>query len=298
MVLMTVKGLSSSLGFWIAISWAAALRGEIRPDLIYRQVDGVGIALDAYVPDTGRLAPAVIYVHGGGFVGGDKRPYPPWLDLVAADGFAWFSVNYRLAPKYLVSSQVEDVEAAISFIQAHAAEFKIDPKRLFLMGASSGGYVVSAVGVKHQRQDGLAGVVSLFGEYDIEGRTKPTTECVRDGKVIHFDTAQDCLADRWKAFFGAPDASSPAARQIFREATPLVHVHRGIPPFLLLHGTKDFNIPYREAVHMCDAIKSAGADCELITVEGAGHGGWDASPAFSVYRQPMRAWLGRMAARQ
>jgi len=274
----------------------AAGRAELKPDIAYRQVDGVTLSLDAFVTDAAAPSPAVVYVHGGGFVTGDKRPYPVWLEMAAKEGFAWFSVNYRLSPKYLASHQVEDVEAAIRFVQGHAPEFRVDPKRIFLMGASSGGYVVSAAGVRHSPRDGLAGVISFFGEYDIDSRTKPTTECVRDGKVIRFDAPQDCLAERWKQFFGAPDAASAAARRIFREASPIAHVNASMPPFLLLHGTKDYNIPYSEAVRMCDAIRNSGAECKLITVEGAAHGGWDASPGFAVYRKPMLEWLRSKAA--
>ena len=69
-----------------------------------------------------------------------------------------------------------------------------------------------------------------------------------------------------------------------------------MPTLLLLHGTEDFNIPYGEAVRMCGAINQSGAECQLVTVEGAGHGGWDASPAFSMYRKPMMEWLRRKAA--
>src|SRR4051812_26956625 len=97
---------------------------ETRSDVVYRQVDGISLALDAFIPESAGPFPAIVYVHGGGFVTGDKRPHPVWLDLAAAEGFAWFSVNYRLAPKYLASHQVEDVEAAVRFVQAHASVFK------------------------------------------------------------------------------------------------------------------------------------------------------------------------------
>src|SRR5689334_5140921 len=97
----------------LLLAGSTAGGSEIRADISYRQVDGATLAFDAYVPDSSGPFPAVVYVHGGGFVTGDKRPYPTWLDLVAKEGFAWFSVNYRLAPKYLASHQVEDVEAAV-----------------------------------------------------------------------------------------------------------------------------------------------------------------------------------------
>src|SRR4051794_6774832 len=105
MVRNAMKKLAAHGIFCLVLIGATQGRSETRLDVTYRQADGLRLALDAFVPDAAGPTPAVIYVHGGGFVTGDKRPYPPWLALVAGEGFAWFSINYRLSPKYLVSHQ-------------------------------------------------------------------------------------------------------------------------------------------------------------------------------------------------
>ena len=116
------------------------LLAEIKADIEFVQRDGVPLKMDAFVPDGNGPFRAAIWVHGGGFVSGDKSPYPKnLLDELANKGWAWFSVNYRLAPKYPFPAQTDDVEAAVAYIKAHKADFRIDPKRLVLIGASAGG---------------------------------------------------------------------------------------------------------------------------------------------------------------
>jgi alpha-L-fucosidase 2 len=78
-----------------------------------------------------------------------------------------------------------------------------------------------------------------------------------------------------------------------REASPVSQIRKGMPPYLLIHGTKDATVSYDLSVEMCDKMRAAGNRCELFTVEGAGHGigGWEKNPAFQAYKQKMVDWL-------
>src|SRR5205807_4958916 len=119
--------------------------------------EGVALTMDASLPEGPGPAPAVIWVHGGGFVTGDKKPQPKaLLAPLEQKGWAWFSVNYRLAPKYVFPAQTDDVESAVAYIKAHAREFKVDGGRLVLIGASAGGHLVSFVGAHHDHGNAVA----------------------------------------------------------------------------------------------------------------------------------------------
>src|SRR5213075_2196302 len=89
-------------------------------------VAGESLKLDAYVPEGAGPFPAVILVHGGGWTAGDKSGGPkkaliaPMQEPLERAGFAWFSVNYRLAPKHRYPACIEDVEAAIRWVKSHA----------------------------------------------------------------------------------------------------------------------------------------------------------------------------------
>lgn len=269
------------------VAWA-----EVRNGIEFARPGGEPQRMDAFVPSGRGSFPAVIWVHGGGFTGGDKAPAPKsLLGPVEQLGYAWFSVNYRLAPRYAFPAQTNDVESAVTYIKAHASEFKVDPKRLVLMGASAGGYLVSFVGAKHAKGNDVAAVVSFFGEHDLVDRVHPKGACVMDGKVVQ-QTGPMCLSPGLARFLGI-SGSEPGAEETVRNASPATWVSKQTPPYLLIHGTKDMGVPYEQSERMLDAMRKAGARCELVRVEGGGHGfgAWDKDPVMAGYMGRMLAWL-------
>src|SRR6202158_2818554 len=120
-------------------------------DVHYGEVHGFQLTLDAHIPDASGPFPAAILVHGGGWVAGDKQQYITYIFQPLSDaGFAWFSVNYRLAPQYKFPADADDVEAGIRFVKANAARYKVDPRRIALLGESAGGHLVSYVGARNR----------------------------------------------------------------------------------------------------------------------------------------------------
>ena len=277
--------------FVVVLVLSACAKAVVKRDIEYGRADHVPLLLDAYILDSPGSFATVIYVHGGGFTGGDKKGVPkPLLDLLVQAGFNLFSVNYRLAPRYPFPAETNDVERAVQYVKTHAAEYRVDPNRIALMGASAGGHLVSFVGVEHKPENRVAAVVSFYGEHDLVSRTRPQTDCAIGGHIRHTDEPQPCLSDGLKAFLGV-NGLNPSTANIIREASPITYVSRDMPSYLLIHGTKDLDVPYEQSVLMCDAMKKAGARCEIITVEGGGHGGWDKDPVMQRYQQSMMEWL-------
>ena len=277
--------------------WLLALPGllaaaGLKSDIEFTRRDGVALLLDEYIPDGAEPFPAVIWVHGGGFVSGDKKPAPKGLlEPLEARGYAWFSVNYRLSPKYTFPAQTDDVESAVAYVKAHARELKVDRNKLVLMGASAGGHLVSFVGARHARGNGVAAVVSFFGEHDLADRVHPRGACMMDGKVVE-SPGRMCLSPGLGKFLGIT-AQSPNAEAVLHKASPATYVKKGMPPYLLIHGTKDFAVPFEQSEQMVEAMSRVGAKCDLIRVEGGGHGfgAWDKDPAMAGYKQRMLDWL-------
>lgn len=268
--------------------WAIA---EVKKDVEYGRIDGVPLLLDAYLLDGPGPYPTLIYVHGGGFTAGDKRDVPkPLFDEFAKAGFNWISVNYRLAPTFTFPAETNDVELAVEYVKSHASEYKLDSRKLVLMGGSAGGHLVSFVGAKHRPGNQVAAVVSMYGEHDLVTRTKPTTDCAVDGRILHTDQPEPCVSSGLKAFLGI-SGLTPETSKIIREASPITYVQKDIPPYLLVHGSKDLYVPYEQSVLMCRAMKAAGAHCEILTVEGGGHGGWDTDPIMQDYRLQLMRWI-------
>ena len=250
---------------------------QLRTDIEFARVGEVRLTLDAYVPEKDGSFPAVIVVHGGGFTEGDKQTYvKPLFDPLIRSGFTWFTINYRLAPGHRFPAAVEDLERAIQYVRSHANEYKVDPRRIALMGESAGGHLVSFVGAQNKSSARVAAVVSFYAPHDFETRAR-----------VHGQ-----LSNSVRAFLGVTDLNESTYR-VLREASPITYVKKGLPPFLLIHGTEDALVPYAQSVAMCEKMKRAGNLCELFTVQDAGHGvgGWEKNPAFQTYKVKMIDWL-------
>jgi acetyl esterase/lipase len=246
-------------------------------DVIYAEVGGVQLALDAHVPDGAGPFPAAILVHGGGWVAGDKQQYINYLFKPLTNaGFVWFTINYRLAPQYKFPAAADDVEQAIRYVKANATKYKVDPRRIALIGESAGGHLVSYVGMRSQGQSRVTAVVSMYGIHDF------ITAC-QEWKPVPTEVLQ---------LFGITAIDAATAPALIK-ASPVIYVTHDSPPFLLMHGSNDEDVPYGQSVEMCDKMIQAGARCELITIEGAPHGmdHWEPHPEFLWYKKALVDWL-------
>src|SRR5260370_29211641 len=116
--------------------------------IVYGEAGGEKLTMDYYPPAGPAPHPIAIIIHGGGFVGGTSKNNSEayCADFLAPAGYAAFSINYRLAPKFPYPAMVEDVERAIRYIRYNAKRWKADPKRIALVGGSAGGSVCPKVG--------------------------------------------------------------------------------------------------------------------------------------------------------
>ncbi len=279
----------------------AVAPAEVRKDVEYARPGGQSLQLDACVPDGKGPFPTAIIVHGGAWRAGDKQfsGVKPLFEPLSQAGFAWFTINYRLAPKrrapgaaedtaaasrtnYL-SAQVEDVEAAVRWVKAHAGEYKVDPKRIALIGESAGAHLIAMVAAQDKPATRVAAAIPFYGPFDLEAMVAAVRQ------VAPSAGASRVFAD----LVGAVGIDDEAYYALIRKASPIHSVHQGIPPFLLIHGTADKTVPYSQSPKLCEKIKSAGGSCEVFPVEGADHGigKWEANPAFQAYKAKMIDWL-------
>jgi alpha-L-fucosidase 2 len=251
--------------------------GQWRRGLAYREVDGESLLADAFVPDGNGPFPALIVVHGGGFTAGDRVDHvKPLLDLLTDGAWAVITVDYRLAPKHRYPAPVEDVERAVDWVHAHATELKVDPSRVALVGESAGGYLAALVGARAQGRQRVKAVVAFYAAHDQETWARHA----------------GALAGSTQALYGltGPD---PAALKLLRAASPIHAVSAKSPPFLLIHGTADEQVPYEQSTLMCTALWASGAQCELYSVPGGAHGlnSWEGDTRLTLYKARLTEWL-------
>ncbi len=252
----------------------------VKAEIEYGKAAGVSLRMDAWVPEGAGPFPAVVVVHGGGWSAGDKEYNCKFLfEPLSKAGFAWFTVDYRLAPQYTYPAAIDDVVKAIRYVQAHAKEYRIDPKRIAITGESAGGHIVAYVGARYGKELKLAGVIPFYPATDFVSLAEGTDKTPNAFRAV----------SQFVGVTGLDDA----ARKKLRDASPTTWVKKGTPQFLFIHGTKDPTLPISQSELMCGQIRKAGGACELYSVEGAPHwiGNWERNPEWREYKEKVPEWL-------
>ena len=243
---------------------------NLKKDLVYSP--SRNLKFDAYVPRSKGLHPAVIIAHGGGWEAGDKVTYvTPLFEPLAKAGFAWFSIDYRLTPQVRNADQLADLREAIRFVRANAAQFRIDPNRIAILGESASGQLVAQLATENI--EGVAAVVSFYGVYDF--LPMATSFTPRSIPV---------------RLFGATELNDQT-RNVMKQFSPLYGVNAGMPPLLLIQGTADRL--HAQAVAFTKELDRVKANYEVFDVADAPHGveNWEGHAEWLEYKAKLVAWL-------
>ncbi|MGA2053062.1 MAG: alpha/beta hydrolase [Opitutales bacterium] len=247
-------------------------------DIEYAHPGNISLKLDADIPDGPGPFPAAILVHGGGWSGGNKSTeISPLFAPLTKARIAWFSVDYRLAPQFRYPACVEDVETAVRWVKAHAAQFHIDPARLALVGESAGGEIVDMVAVRATPATHVAAVVAFYAPCDNIADTQR-----RGGP-----------SKSMQQLLGIPPGlpMSNTTLQALHDVSPIFFVNKNLPPYLLVHGTADKSVPYQQSVQWQAKLLALGVPCDLITIKDGPHvmGRWENLDP--TYKDKTAAWL-------
>lgn len=262
-------------------------------NVVYGMYSGLSLLLDVYHPDQPN-GYGLIHISGSGWrapLGLDARPLKAsahvqieGLPLVEA-GYTLFTINHRATPRFHYPAQVEDAQRAVRYVRYHAETYGIDPDRIGAIGGSSGGHLVSMLGV-------------LDGRGDPEDES-PINRLSAKVQCVVARAAPSSFVIDWSGrgppsmFLGAdvsPDAD-PGSVEYRRAlvASPIAHVTPDDPPFYLVHGEADDVVPIANSEAMAEALREAGVPCTFRRVPGVGHGpGLLADPAL---RAEVRAWF-------
>ena len=264
-------------------------------DLTYASLRGFRpMTLDIYQPPTGpRAAPLVVFIHGGGWNGGDTRhaasfpDFPRVLAALAGQGYVVASVSYRLSGEARFPAAVQDIKAAIRWLRGHSHDLNLDPTRVAVWGDAAGGQLAALTGVTcgvapfepDARDNGelpsdcVQAVIDWGGAIDLESLgARPVEAKVGDANT----------ADTKAAAGFAPPPSSDAGDflgcepvrcppMLARLASPLSFISATNPVFLIQHPGADAQIPASQSQKLYDALRKAGATAELMVYPDVGH---------------------------
>lgn len=257
-------------------AWAAHLSNTYRvvPNVTYGVANNRENKVDLYLPrGVDGPMPVLMYIHGGGWVGGSKEGNVlrllPWLER----GWAVVNVQYRLGQVSLAPAAVEDCLCALRWVIRNAEDYNMDTSRIVVTGNSAGGHLAlttgmipASAGLDRQcpgdEELSVAAIVNWYGITDVGD--------LLDGPNLK------TYAVTWMG-------SLPNRFEIAERVSPLTYVRAGLPPILTIHGDADPVVPYQHATRLHDELAKVSVPTQLHTVPRGGHGGFTREETVAIF---------------
>ncbi len=249
---------------------------QVERGRIFSEADGVRLRLDIYrpatdiaapAPTTATRRPAVIQVHGGGWVSGSRFEQGiPLLNHLAALGWVGFNIDYRLSPQATWPDHIVDVKRAIAWVRDNADQLGIDPERIAITGGSAGGHLCALAGLSENdpafqpgfedADTSVLAAVPFYGVYDL---TNSSGRFYRELREWAFE----------RIVIKKPLDGN---REIYEQASPLFRVHPEAPPFMVIHGERDSLVPVGDARDLVARLQElSAAEVRYVELPGAEH---------------------------
>ena len=259
---MTLRPL---LAMVVTLHGLAAAEIKVERNTIFGMYSGLALLMDVYSPEKPN-GYGIVFIAGSGWQAPlpynaqplkDSGQVPPYMKALAAAGYTVFAIDHRAAPRFQYPAAVEDAQRAVRFVRYHARRYGIDADRIGAAGGSSGGHLVSMLGVL----DGKGAA----GDEDPVNRVSAKVQCV---------VARAAPSDltRFASAGGARALDSFMGSGSREEASPVRHVSADDPPILLMHGDKDQTVPFEQSEQFQASLERAGVTVKLLRVPGGAHG--------------------------
>jgi acetyl esterase/lipase len=241
----------------------------LRQDVVYSTVPGYRpLSLDLHLPEAGPPAAVCVYLHGGGWRIGTRRdgPGPPATDsgrrfeLMTARGLAVASVDYRLSGEARFPAQRDDVAAACTFLDANRHELQLGAAPFVIWGVSAGGQLAALRALDRAARPIVTRAVCWYPVTDLAA--------LPDDLEAAGGTGDRGNPSRETLLLGAPAAEVP---ELAAQASPARQARAGAPPFLLVHGAADVDVPPQQSARLAEALRAEGGEASVHTLDGEGH---------------------------
>ncbi len=248
---------------------------ELRLDQPYAGNTNPKQMVDLYLPkkrNGDKPLPVVAFIHGGGWVNGDRIGYgSAGIQIARTGDYAVVGVGYRLTNEARWPEQIYDCKAAIRWIRGHAKEFNLDPDHIGVTGSSAGGHLSSLIGTSGDVKE-LEGSIGSFTNMSSR------VQCVANlcgpedfTKALMFDKEGNPIVDD-PAVIGLLGGTYEEKHAEAVAASPVTYVSKDDPPFITFHGDADQRVAFANAGEIHAALQKAGVSSLLVPITGGGHG--------------------------
>ena len=255
----------SPVAFGQGFSSSVTVPYRIIPNITYLTANNFDAKLDVYSrSDVTTAQPTLIWIHGGGWTGGNKEGATfsllPYMEM----GWNVVNVEYRLARVSQAPAAVEDCLCALRWVIRNAKQYGFDITKLVVSGGSAGGH--------------LALTTAMIPASAGMDRQCPATEELKVAAVVDWYGITDVVdlleGPNMKTYAVQWLGSMPNRTDVAKRVSPLTYVRSGLPPVISIQGDADPTVPYSHSVRLQEALKKAGVDGELVTIPGGRHGGF------------------------
>jgi pectinesterase len=253
----------------------------LHSEVICSQTKERDIKLEIYVPKAGDKHPAILLIHGGGWKANQIEADRPLAERLASHGYVVVQVPYRLSTEAHYPAALHDCKAALRFMRAHAADYKINSDRIGVMGGSAGGHLSGLMGM-------TGGMKNLEGEGGSPGQSTKLSACIVMAASMDLVKANEPKNNEGAIAFLGPITEK---RELYVEASPITHVSKTSPPTLFIEGEKD-SLKIGRA-EMQDKLRAAGAPTDLVTLKDAPHPYWMSQPWLDEAVETATKWFDK-----
>lgn len=226
---------------------------KVYRDVVFATPGGHELRMDLYVPQTAKPAPVVLWMFGGCWRFGSKGYHVIMRDLTSA-GIAVASIQYRMSNCAVYPAQLDDCRAAAQWLRDNGTRYGIDAKRMGASGESSGGQLAALLAAT----EGKSRIQAVCTMY-------PVTDLIELGSLYEKRSVGRNLIE--KLLGGSIEKKIDLAA----DASPVYHISRSLPPFLIIHGQRDRIIPVEHSEWFFRTLEEAGVEAQLIVVPDKGH---------------------------
>jgi acetyl esterase/lipase len=292
-----------SFGLFLLLSFAFFDRspeiGFTKTTIAYWEVDGHKILADVYRRQDAKIRPVIVWIHGGALIMGNRdlgdNVTRSLLAFAKTQGYAIVAIDYRLAPETKLPDIISDIEEAFRWLGGDGAnQFHLDPTRIVVAGESAGGYLTFVTGYRVRPKPkalvALYGFGDLVGDwsskpnpyplYNLRNISREEAESQTNGTVISDsherkgDGGSIYMYCRQKGLW--PEEVSGFGRLTIADKItpfePIRNVTPDWPPTLLIHGTRDSDVPYEQSALMAKKFKQHGVPFTFIPIDHGEHG--------------------------